>query len=134
MSYLWEGTLAQKVELRRNYWRDKKFIDEDLIAKELPIPPYFLDYYQRLKEGAQILLEANGDELPERSLALLDIDARLSFMVNELAIDPTVTEERYKVEEQKYYQSEYLRLEAGNNDTLLCKLLHGNRDQEYLAG
>lgn len=134
MSYLWEGTLAQQVDLRRTYWRDKNFIDEDLIAKELPIPTFFLDYYQRLKEGAQCLLEANGDELPERSLALLDIDARLSFMVNELAIDPTVTEERYRSEEQKYYQSEYLKLEAGNNDTLLCRLLQKPLDQRDLAG
>lgn len=133
MNNLWNGTLEGQVEARRSFWKERDYFDLEIIGCGFEIDEFYQDYFEELQAQAVELVSDQGITETQRTIALLDIDARLSFLINEVALAPENPVARFKADEEKYYKQEYLKLEDSNYNTLLSQMMHPDLLEEVSA-
>lgn len=133
MNNLWDGTLESQVATRRSFWKARDYFDLEIIGCGFEIDEFYRGYFVELQERAKKLVEDNSLTEAQRTIALLDIDARLSFLINEVALAPENPVARFKLDEEKYYKQEYLKLEDSNYNTLLSQMMHPDLIKEVIA-
>lgn len=106
MAYLWEGSLTMHLS-------ERGCSPGDTISTEL------ISYYQDLQKNAEMIVTNNSLNELDRIKRLIEIDAKLSFMLNELVVSPMIGLSQYCCDEARYYQADYLELVEMNKDTLI---------------
>lgn len=133
MNNLWDGTLESQVDARRSFWKSRDYFDLEIIGCGFTIDEFYKGYFLELQEKAKRLVRDHTLTEAQRTIALLDIDARLSFLINEVALAPENPIARFKADEEKYYKQEYLKLEDSNYNTLLSQMMHPDLLKEVTA-
>lgn len=123
--YLWEGTLEEKIEIAQQRWSGRELLGT---VSDLPIPEEFYSYFASLQEEMKAALLNNPETTdPQEKLEYIKdvmyLDARLAFLVRNLAIGLEMSFDEYMLEEKKFFWRDYV-LNVGYGDhTIIHQML-----------
>ncbi|MBM7712735.1 MULTISPECIES: hypothetical protein [Enterococcus] len=119
-TYLWEGTLDEKLAMAEERWSGKDFLSD---VRTTEIPEEFYHYFQSLQQQMQQLLAEDVDDKLEYLREVMDLDAKMAFLVRELASGFPENFEDYLVHEKKFYWHDYILNTSYGENTIIHRLL-----------
>ncbi|MGF2941341.1 hypothetical protein [Enterococcus xiangfangensis] len=128
-TYLWEGTLDEKLTMAEERWSGKDFLPD---VRTTEIPEEFYRYFQSLQQQMQQLLDEDVDEKLEYLREVMDLDAKMAFLVRELASGFPENFEEYLVHEQKFYWHDYILNTSYGENTIIHRLLVLSKNESDL--
>ncbi|KAF1303572.1 MULTISPECIES: hypothetical protein [Enterococcus] len=118
--YLWEGTLDEKIIDAGERWSGEEFLAED---EREEIPKEYYEYFSFLQERMRKMLDLEAENKLEYIKEVMYLDARMAFLVRELASGIKVPFSDYMEHEKKFYWRDYIMNTNYGKHTIIHQLL-----------